>query len=412
MVLLPARAVLAVLTTAVASTLLHAQDQPRGAQGTRADGGVATARGRVVRLGDGGDERPVAGRWVVLHRIRSATDQGAVSGAAIDSTRTDARGRFTLRYERPAGDSARFFLSTSHHGIAYVSAALPAEASEEAASITVFDTTSAPGAFVVQGRHLLIFAADSLGTHRVAEVYTVANEGTVTHIAGDSATPVWTADLPAAARDLVPGPESADAGDVIRFVDGRAAMFSAIAPGFRRVDFAYSLPASAFPVSVPIGARAPVLEILVEGERGAASGGGLVEVSPMPLEGRIFRRFQGLDVGPPSVVTIDLASPQRGGGSPTAAVIAGVIAAMGAGIILARRRRRTGPAPTARPVASVDRWPPIDAETDALARRIAELDADFARQPAQSDESRARYVEMRAQLKQRLTERLAARSGP
>jgi MYXO-CTERM domain-containing protein len=407
----PSIARAAALLMSVAALRLPAQgvSPPTAATVSAESAVVGRASGRLLRATASG-ERPVAGRWVILHRLRPPTGPAdSSSGATIDSTRTDATGRFSFRYTRPAEDSTRFFVSASHHGIAYISGALPPDARDETASVTVFDTTSVGEPFRVEGRHILVFDADSTGFHRVAEVYTLSNETMLTRVGRPQGQPVWSAPLPPEAGEVVPGPESARAGDNVQRVDGRAAMLSPIAPGLRRVDFAYTLPERALPVLIAIDAPTPALEVLVEGSGGVATGAGLIEVSPMNLFGRNFRRFQALDVAASTVATIDVTGEPNGGKTPAVPIAIGVGALMAAALLVAIRRRR------ARPVAvsptPVARTVPADPETDALARRVAELDAEFAREPAPSDEARARYDATRARLKRDLAHRLAARGG-
>ena len=398
----------AALLLSVAALRLDAQGAPPVAPAESAT--VGRASGRVLRATASGD-RPVAGRWVILHRLGPPPSgpSDSATGATVDSTRTDARGRFSFRYARRADDSGRFFVSSSHHGIAYISAPLPPVADDQAASVTVFDTASTGEPFGIEGRHIVVFAADSTGLHRVAEVYTLSNASMLTRVGRVVGEPVWSAPLPAAARDIVPAPESAGAGDIIQLVDGRAAMLSPIAPGLRRIDFAYTLPEDAMPMRISIDAATPALEVLVEGSEGRAEGAGLIEVSPMSLFGRNFRRFQAMNVAAPAVATIDAAGRRERSGTPVGAIVGGVAALMTAALLVASRRRRTRHA--GEPLPSIPASAAVDAEADALARRVAELDAEFARQSAPTDEARARYDATRAQLKRDLAERLAARGS-
>jgi hypothetical protein len=278
--------------------------------------------------------------------------------------------------------------------------------------LTVYDTTSSGVPIDVASRHVIVFAPDSTGAHRVAEIYALSNDTVVTRVVGASGSPVWTTSVPAGARNLLSGLESA-APDSLRLDAGRVAAFSPFAPGMKRVAFAYFLPRGSFPSSVPIDAPTPVLELLVEGAGGTATGAGLVEVSPMSIEGRNFRRFQAQDVVAPAIVVVDVAAATEPRRPPALAIALGLAAVMTAGVLLADNRRRRSRAVAAPPPAAPIASPPaVDPEADALARQIARLELEFGRQSPPSDEERARHHEMRRRLKQRLADRLAARVEP
>ncbi|MFL5571889.1 MAG: hypothetical protein ACJ78R_00085, partial [Gemmatimonadaceae bacterium] len=55
----------------------------------------------------------VSGAWVVLHRV------GPDRAGPLDSTLSDARGRYSFNYVRSGSDDAIYFVSASYDGIAY-----------------------------------------------------------------------------------------------------------------------------------------------------------------------------------------------------------------------------------------------------------------------------------------------------
>ncbi|NUS33099.1 MAG: hypothetical protein HOQ17_08565, partial [Gemmatimonadaceae bacterium] len=98
----------------------------------------AVVSGRVVTPGR---EREIGmpGVMVTVHRV------GPDTAGALDSARTDAGGRYTIRYRRFGSDEAVYFAAALHHGIAYFSSPLRGvRANADDAEITVFDTTSGP----------------------------------------------------------------------------------------------------------------------------------------------------------------------------------------------------------------------------------------------------------------------------
>ena len=352
---------------------------------------ASRVEGRIVRVIDAG-ERPVRGQWVVLHGV------GAAGGRAIDSVRTGASGAFTIRYERTADSTTQYFVSTVHHGIAYVSGVLPPDATPDDATLTVFDTTTAPVRLTVRGRHVLVFAPAEGPRRRIAEIFDLSNDTTVTRVTADSATPVWTGTLPTGFEEFSSGPELSS-GESIRVVNGRAGSFSPIAPGLKRLAFTYSLPPSAFPASFLIEAPTGLLEVLLEDPGAQLAGAGLVEMSPTAIEGRTFRRFQAQDVAASSVVTLTVPAAPRPRSTPTLALIGVVAGVMVVALLMAFRR--SGHRARHAPVAM-----PRESDTDALAREIAEMDERFDRATA-TDVQRSEYEQRRAILKRRLAERLA-----
>ena len=129
------------------------------------------------------------------------------------------------------------------------------------------------------------------------------------------------------------------------------------------------MPASDFPLPVPVADSVGVFEVLVEDPGATATGGGLAEQPSVSIEGRSCRRFLAQDVPPSALVTIDLGAPTGQGGSRF--LVAPVIAA-GAIMILAlafalTRRRSIVSAGMPSPRAPV-------ADAEALARDIADLD--------------------------------------
>jgi hypothetical protein len=97
----------------------------------------------------------------------------------------------------------------------------------------------------------------------------------------------------------------------VRFENGRARVYAPLAPGLKQLAFTYSMPASAFPLSIPIIRDTQILEVLIEEEKGTVTGAKLVEKDPVVLERRSFRRFLADDVPANSVSVIDLPASSK-----------------------------------------------------------------------------------------------------
>jgi hypothetical protein len=340
---------------------------------------------------------PVAGQWVVLHRV------GPDRAGPLDSVRTNASGHFALRY-RPSGDTtALYFASTSYGGVAYFTAPLRAPVVRgDDGLITVFDTTSGPVALKIGGRHLIVGAPQANGRRPIGEVYDLENDSTVTMVARDSVTPVWLAHLPAAAVGFQLNTNGDLAAGAVTRRGSTVGLFAPISPGIRQVAFTYELPADAFPLSVPAERNIGVFELLVQEPSAKISGVKLREMAPVSADGRIFRRFLAQDLEASAVARIDL--PKLIGAEREKVylgVALALLAAMVVALLVAARRG----APR---LAFASRKRTAPTRSDALLRAIADLDADFERGAFASDEARASYMEKRTALKAELSGVLAA----
>jgi len=249
---------------------------------------------------------PVPGVMVTLHRV------GSDRAAPLDSMHADRDGRYRFRFERAGDRGALYFVSALHDGVAYFTPPLAhSTVTGEEAEIAVFDTTSAQVPISSRGHHIVVSAVDANGMRSVTEVYELANDSSVTRVASASGGDVWSAVLPSRAKDF-----QVSQGDIpaqaVRFEDGKARVFAPLAPGLKQLAFTYSIPASAFPLSIPIVRDTQILEVLVEEEKGKVSGAKLVEKDPVVLERRSFRRFLADDVPANSVSLIDLPAASQG----------------------------------------------------------------------------------------------------
>lgn len=375
--------------------------------GASAQGGgpvdpVHRVEGRVVR-GTRENQIPVPGQWVVLHRV------GPDRAGPLDSVRTSANGTYAMHY-RPSGDTtALYFTSTSYGGVAYFTPPLRAvDAKGDDTRLTVFDTTSGTVPIAIGGRHIIVGAAGPGATRAVGEVYDLQNDSTVTLVARNATTPLWTTHIPAAATAPRVNAGGTVAASAMTFRDGVASLFAPLSPGIRQVAFTYDLPTGAFPISIPLERPTGVLEIMVEEPRARVQAPRLREVAPVSAEGRTFRRFLAQDVDAGAVVRIDV--PASLGATPTrfyAGLGAAIVAAMLIAALFASRRSWRGYRSPASALAVQTR------ESQIIAQRIAELDDMFERTAAlERDEERVSYQARREELKQKLSDALSAERLP
>jgi hypothetical protein len=239
----------------------------------------------------------------------------------------------------------------------------------------------------------------------VVEVFELSNDSSATRIAPPGGQ-TWTGGIPATARAFRVGDGDISA-DAVTTSGGRVNVEAPIAPGLKQLSFSYDLPPNAFPLAIPGERHTDVLEVLVEDSLGTATGAGLAEVDPVSVDERRFRRFMARDVAPSSVVRIEIAKPSR---ITRTAFIAMVALALGAAmlVVLARTTWRRGGRR-----GGVGQYEPAwSRDPDALARRIAALDADFERSASPAPEARETYELKRADLKARLADAIARRGGP
>ena len=334
---------------------------------------------------------PVAGQWVVLHRVASA------GGAPLDSMRTNAAGRYRIRYDAtPADADALYFVSARYAGIAYFTPPLRgARVSGGDADVMVYETSTDASSIRWQGRHLVVSAPRG-DRREIAEIFEIENGSPRTITARDSASPVWATVLPARAESAAVAPGDISAASVV-FRPGRAELYAPISPGVRQIAITYLLPDAAFPLAVPMEKPVTVLEVLLEEPRATVEGGKLARVAAATIDGRQFQRFLAQDVAANTVVRVSVPPPAVQNRNWIVAVGAGVAVVLL--VVAITRIRRRPQAESPQPMSNVDR----------LVAELAALDAKHERE-APNAATRAGYDAARAKLKAAIERELAAES--
>lgn len=366
----------------VVACLLDAREASAQGQGQ-----PRLAAGKVQRPGPQHPE-PVAGQWVVLHRV------GSDRAAPVDSARSASDGSYRIAYRTSGASDALYFVSSRYDGIAYFSPPLRADTVLGGdADVMVYGTTTDTSTLHLQGHHIVM--STPRGRRReMAEIFEIDNDGTATVVARDSVRPIWSAFVPAESESISVAPGDIGAG-AVAIRRGHADVFAPISPGVRQLVLTYLLPVDAFPVSWPVQRATTVLEVLAEEPRATVEGARLAEVAPAAIEGRSFRRFLARDVPSNVAVRIDAPAPAPRS-QPAMRVLAVVMALLmlGAMGFWYGRRRRASPAA---------RTPP----SEDLIAELAALDARFERTPSPSVEARGEYERERAALKARIEHTLA-----
>lgn len=349
---------------------------------------AASVQGRLVKPSTNGAV-PIPGIMVTIHRV------GTDSAGALDSVRTDAKGGYKFQYRRWGSAEAVYFAAAVYHGIAYFSSPMRTLAVVgEEAEIVVFDTTSQPLQFTVQGHHLVVGAARPTGLRDIVEVYELSNDTTVTSVGRDSLTPVWSAPLPRGARNFVAG-QGDVAASSLQVRDGQVVLLAPFAPGVKQLSFSYALEASDFPLELRLDRANAVLEVLLEEQGAQVRSASLRSQGMANTQGRSFKRFLGQNAPKGEVVRIDV-PPSTAVARSTIVIALTVVITLSMMIALwvAFRRGATARAPS-----------PAPESIETLAAAIAALDARHSAHDASlADES---YRAERDALKSRLAVALA-----
>lgn len=355
-----------------------------------------------VQLGRRSGPVPVAGTWVVVHRI------GPDRSGPLDSARTSRSGDYSIRY-RASGDAAAMYIAVaSYSGIAYITAPLrlPRVTGDDA-QLIVYDTTSPPYPIRVAGRHFVLTSPGEDGSRRVVEVYELMNDSTLTVVASET-KPVWHTTLPAGWKGFQLNPGGDITPGTVKQIAGGLDVVAPISPGIRQLSFSYALPPSAFPLALPLMDSVGVFEVLVQEPDAMVDGAGLSEVAPVTQQGQTFRRLLAQDARRNAVVTLTMPAHVGSFAKQSVTVVASVIAGamvLALAFILGRRPRAARAAS-----AAVD--PAASAAVDPIAsmiRDLAALDTDFERRAAPTDAERAAMESQRSALKAKLTTALAER---
>lgn len=345
--------------------------------------------GRVLR-GTAADSVPAAGLRVVLHRVGR---EGG--GGPVDSGRTNAAGRYTLRHAR-RDTNAIYLVSATWRDITYFSEGiLPDGAADSAAPLVVFDTSSTAPPIGVAERHIVVRLPDADGSRRVLELLELANRGALTRIARDSVTPVWSGLLPAGAVQFEAA-ESDVSAEAVSARGDTVVVTAPIPPGRKQVLYTYVLPAGREDLTLRPAQRHERLTVLLEDTTAVQVAGDLEPRGIQVFEDAQFAMWQG---GVPAGTEIAFRFARGGFSLETAqAVFVGLAALVLFGALLLWMRRGG----------------PSGADPEDLARQIATLDRAFeGREGHASPAERAVYQSRRRRLKERLEAALAAREpGP
>lgn len=384
-----------VLALAITAVSVSAQGSFPPAAGTPGvDGEVRTVEGHLLH-GGSGTPKPVAGQYVVLHRI------SADSAGPLDSMRTAADGSYRFRY-RLEGTNSMYIISSRYAGVAYFTAPLrERDVRAPDGDVLVYDTTSRRFPLTLKGRHFVVSPPDESGFRRVVDVFELSNDSARTLVAAGGSDATWSVRIPDGVRDPQPGGGDLPP-DAFRFVGNVASIDVPFPPGPRQLVLTYAVPVGQA-LTVPVDAATATLEVLVEGAGVEASGASLASADPVSLQGRTFQRYLGGPVPAGASFTLQVGDDGTGGVGDKVVLLILAAAALGAGIFFGRRVASGGEPTAAAPATAVG-------EAEAIARAIVALDVTYRHPSRQDDLSQAAYHQRRTALRDRLVASLAVES--
>ena len=301
-----------------------------GATGLAAQGVVVSGR---VLYGPAG--RPLPRTRVVLHQVSMGGD-----GRPIDSTSTDAQGRYTLTIRRP-DSTALYVVSSWHAGIAYFSEPVVPSRSTSVPlrALYVYDTSSAGPAVRVARRLVTVAKLKRDGSRDVLELLELENPGPATRVAADTLRPTWAGAIPAAAIQFQVGQGDLSARAVTLRGDS-VAVFGPIPPGERKqLSYAYVLPATARRVDLPIDQATAEVDLLLEDTAAVVRAARLDSLGIERIEGRRFARYRTPALGAGAQLAIVFSDRPLAPEALVPFVVGLAALALAVGFVVALRRK-------------------------------------------------------------------------
>ncbi len=270
-----------------------------------AEGRAQDFRGTVI---SGSDSLPIPGSTVLLHRVTTN------AGVVVDSTRTDASGRFALTVAEEDEPGALYVAAALSGGVSYFGPALhPGMDVPDPYLIVVHETeriTVRPVDSSIRFRHVVV-APTAHGLVQVTDVIDIDGRPDRALAMEPETEPIWVLELPAGVQSWSPI-QGGLAGEALSLTDRRVEVRAVLPPSGMRVAFNYYREGpgvdltSAYPTD-----RIEVILVDAEAERLE----GLEPGRPTDLPSRgTAARFVASGVGAGEAVGLVLAveSPPRG----------------------------------------------------------------------------------------------------
>ncbi len=261
-------------------------------------------------------------------------------GRPIDSTYTDAAGRYVLTVRQP-DSTVLYVVSSWHSGIAYFSEpVVPGRATERLQPLYVFDTTSGGPAVKLQRRLVTVARRQRDGSRDVLELLELENPGTATRVPADSTRPSWAGAIPAAAIQFQIGRGDVSAQAVTLRHDS-VAVFAPLPPRERKqVSLTYVLPATVQRLSLPIDQPTEEVDLVLEDTATVVTAHKLDSLGIETIGGRRFARYRTPPLAAGAPLALAFTAPRLAPDSLVPVVVGLAAVALAAGFVVALRRGR------------------------------------------------------------------------
>ena len=278
--------------------------------------------------------RPLAHTAVVLHQISMGG-----TGQPIDSTRTDALGRFRLTIPRP-DSTTMYVVSSWYAGIAYFSEPIaPGRAGvARLPPLYVYDTSTAGPAVRVVRRLVTVTKFKRDGSRDVLELLELENPGAATRVPADTLRPSWAGAIPGPAVQFQVGQGDVSPQAVARRGDS-VAVYGPIPPRARKqLSYAYVLPAPARDLRLPIDQATEEVDLLLEDTTAVVTTARLDSLGVEDIEGRRFARYRTPPLVAGAPLAIAFPTSRLAPESLVPLVVAIAALALAVGFVIALRR--------------------------------------------------------------------------
>ena len=254
------------------------------------------------------DLTPVPGVPVELHRVSDA------AGAVVDSTVSDAQGRFFFALDVDEEPGAVFLTGARFAGVLYwgppVHATTPADLADYV--VAVFDTSVVSGPadnLRTSIRHVVI--TPGVSGLQVEEIIDIEGLADRTLVAASDSIPVWRTELAAGARGVVPARGGVASEDLL-LGQGMAGFVGALPPSGIRIVLQYIVPAADYVLR--LGHATGRLEVLVMSVPGLQLAVEGVDEAQVGSDMRVpVRRFSATDLLEGATVSVraEIEEPAR-----------------------------------------------------------------------------------------------------
>ncbi|HEV2672280.1 MAG TPA: hypothetical protein VGU74_14400 [Gemmatimonadales bacterium] len=300
--------------------------------------------GRVLR--GGRDTVPLPHASVILHRITRT------GGGPIDSSHTDARGRyrFAIGGAGKAPDTSSIYVvSAWYDSLAYFS--LPVNLTggpvAHVDDIVAYPTTVNTPPIRLERRLATVASAGTAGTREVLEILELENTGATTRITKDTLFPTWAGRVPYGVGQLRVG-QGDVSPDAMLFRHDSVFVLGPVPPGpVKQLSYAYTLPAGLRALAIPIDQPTENLNLLIEDTVAVVTAPRLASLGVQQLEGHYYAAYRAGPLMPDDRVEIQLPAGKFRAQTLLPYVIAVVIGGMVLALVLAlvwALRKRQPPA--------------------------------------------------------------------